>query len=162
MKKNIEIVMLNETSALELLQNSEFQNEPSSRDFYRALKGMLDGSCESILVGIGETPQINNDACIRCGDVCIYPSSRRATRGDKEIILTPKEFDILCLLAKNCGQVFTKEQIYQAVWDDCFIMDNSNVMSFIRKLRKKLEPDPDQPRYILTVWGLGYKFNDNL
>ena len=60
------------------------------------------------------------------------------------------------------GEVFTKEQIYRAVWSDNYLLDDSNIMAFIRKLRKKIEPDPDAPRYILTLWGIGYKFNDQL
>ena len=77
-----------------------------------------------------------------------------------EVSLTPKEFDILYFLARNRGEVFTKEQIYQAVWDGTYLLDDSNIMAFIRKLRKKIEPSPDEPRYILTIWGIGYKFND--
>ena len=79
-----------------------------------------------------------------------------------EVSLTPKEFDILYFLARNRGEVFTKEQIYRAVWDGTYLLDDSNIMAFIRKLRKKIEPSPDEPRYILTIWGIGYKFNDQL
>lgn len=80
----------------------------------------------------------------------------------RNVSLTPKEFDILWFLAQNRGEVFTKEQIYRAVWSDNYLLDDSNIMAFIRKLRKKIEPDPDAPRYILTLWGIGYKFNDQL
>ena len=68
--------------------------------------------------------------------------------------------DILYFLARNRGEVFTKEQIYQAVWERDYLLDDSNIMAFIRKLRKKIEPNPDAPEYILTIWGIGYKFND--
>ena len=78
----------------------------------------------------------------------------------KEVMLTPKEFDILWFLAENRGEVMTKEQIYSAVWDGAYLLDEGNIMAFIRKLRKKIEPDPDSPIYILTVWGIGYKFTD--
>ena len=74
--------------------------------------------------------------------------------------MTPKEFDILLFLAKNRGEVFTKEQIYTAVWDEDYLMDDSNIMAFIRKIRKKIEDNPDNPEYILTIWGIGYKFNE--
>nr|WP_318697683.1 helix-turn-helix domain-containing protein [Treponema sp.] len=74
------------------------------------------------------------------------------------MLLTPKEFDILFFLASNRGEVFTKEQIYYAVWKEGCFLDESNIMAFIRKLRKKIETNPDAPEYILTVWGIGYKF----
>ncbi len=57
--------------------------------------------------------------------------------------MTPKEFDILYFLAQNRGEVFTKEQIYRAVWSEDYLLDDSNIMAFIRKLRKKIEPDPE-------------------
>ena len=83
-------------------------------------------------------------------------------RDGVEIALTPKEFDILAFLARNRGEVFTKEQIYQAVWDGTYLLDDSNIMAFIRKIRKKIEPNPDAPLYVLTIWGIGYKFNDQI
>ena len=92
----------------------------------------------------------------------IDSKSRRVIRDGAEIQLTPKEFDILYFLARNRGEVFTKEQIYQAVWAEEYYTADSNIMAFIRKLRKKIEPNPDAPEYILTIWGIGYKFNDKL
>ena len=55
----------------------------------------------------------------------------------------------------------TKEQIYQAVWEEDFLLSDNNIMAFIRKLRKKVEPQADLPGYIITIWGIGYKFNEN-
>lgn len=75
------------------------------------------------------------------------------------IELTGKEFDLLSFLASNKGQIFTKKQIYTQVWEDAYAFDDSNIMSFISKLRKKIEPDPEHPFYILTVRGVGYRFN---
>lgn len=76
-----------------------------------------------------------------------------------EVELTCKEFDLLLFLASNKGQIFTKKQIYTQVWEDEYAFDDSNIMSFISKLRKKIEPNPNQPFYILTVRGVGYRFN---
>jgi DNA-binding response OmpR family regulator len=104
---------------------------------------------------------IQSDALL-IGDLEIRPRSRKVLIKGSEISLTPKEFDILYFLAKNRGEVFTKEQIYRAVWEEDYLLDNSNIMAFIRKLRKKIEPAPDSPTYILTIWGIGYKFNDEL
>ena len=80
------------------------------------------------------------------------------SKGDK-IHLTAKEFDLLYFLSSHKGQVFTKEQIYEKVWGYDNAPDASNLSSFIRKLRLKIEPYPDKPRYIITVWGVGYKFS---
>lgn len=73
--------------------------------------------------------------------------------------LTGKEFDLLVFLASNKGRIFTKKQIYTQVWEDEYAFDDSNIMSFISKLRKKIEPNPEQPFYVLTVRGVGYRFN---
>ncbi|AZK46520.1 response regulator transcription factor [Paenibacillus lentus] len=78
---------------------------------------------------------------------------------DKLIDLTGKEFDLLVFLASNKGRVFTKKQIYTQVWKDDYAFDDNNVMSFISKLRKKIESNSEQPFYILTVHGVGYRFN---
>ncbi|MEJ4165289.1 winged helix-turn-helix domain-containing protein [Enterococcus faecium] len=89
----------------------------------------------------------------------INPFTRTVTddKGNK-IHLTAKEFDLLYFLSSHKGQVFTKEQIYEKVWGYDNAPDASNLSSFIRKLRLKIEPYPDNPRYIVTVWGVGYKF----
>ena len=76
-----------------------------------------------------------------------------------QVELTGKEFDLLSFLASNKGKVFTKKQIYTHVWQEEYAFDDSNIMSFISKLRKKIEPDPEHPFYILTVRGVGYRFN---
>ncbi|WP_342426690.1 response regulator transcription factor [Paenibacillus sp. FSL L8-0158] len=78
---------------------------------------------------------------------------------DKLIDLTGKEFDLLVFLASNKGRVFTKKQIYTQVWKDDYSFDDNNIMSFISKLRKKIEPNSEQPFYIITVHGVGYRFN---
>ena len=76
------------------------------------------------------------------------------------VYLTAKEFDLLYFLFCHKGQVFTKDQLYENVWGFHNAPEGSNLTSFIRKLRKKIEPSPDNPQYILTVWGVGYKFNE--
>lgn len=77
-----------------------------------------------------------------------------------QISLTAKEFDLLYFLYSHKGQVFSKEQLYENVWGYDDMPASSNLTSFIRKLRKKVEPDPDNPTYIITVWGVGYKFSE--
>lgn len=85
--------------------------------------------------------------------------NRLVFMNDVQVELTGKEFDLLSFLATNKGKVFTKKQIYTHVWEEEYAFDDSNIMSFISKLRKKIEPDPEHPFYILTVRGVGYRFN---
>lgn len=92
-------------------------------------------------------------------DMVIDKLNRTVTVKDIPVLLTEKEFDLLLFLASNKGRVFTKKQIYSQVWEEEYAFDDSNIMSFISKLRKKIEPDPDHPFYILTVRGVGYRFN---
>lgn len=74
--------------------------------------------------------------------------------------MTAKQFDLLYFLYSHKGQIFTKEQLYEKVWGYDDVIDGKNLTSFIRKLRIKIEPVPDNPQYIITVWGVGYKFNE--
>lgn len=91
----------------------------------------------------------------------IDPFTRTFTSENGEnVYLTAKEFDLLYFLISHKGQVFTKDQLYDNVWGHDHIIDTRNLTSFIRKLRKKIEPDPNSPQYIITVWGVGYKFNE--
>ncbi|ONG95175.1 response regulator transcription factor [Bacillus cereus] len=76
----------------------------------------------------------------------------------EEINLTGKELELLKFFTSNPGQVFTKTQLFRNVWDDNYIEDDNTVMVHIRKLRKKIEIDPSNPKFIQTVWGIGYKF----
>ena len=92
-------------------------------------------------------------------DMVIDKLNRTVTVKDIPVLLTGKEFDLLLFLASNKGRVFTKKQIYSQVWEEEYAFDDSNIMSFISKLRKKIEPDPDHPFYILTVRAVGYRFN---
>lgn len=94
-------------------------------------------------------------------DFTIDPFTRTFTNDKGEIVyLTAKEFDLLYFLFCHKGLVFTKEQLYESIWGFNNAPEGSNLTSFIRKLRKKIEPFPDSPQYILTVWGVGYKFNE--
>ena len=88
--------------------------------------------------------------------------SAECNRGKSEIKTTFVEFEILHLLARNPGKVFSKEQIYDIVWKEPYSGDYNIVMSHIRNLREKIEDNPSKPIYIQTVWGVGYRFNKNL
>jgi DNA-binding response OmpR family regulator len=88
----------------------------------------------------------------------IDPQTRLVTINDHEINLTAKEFDTLWLLAQNPRQVFTRNQVLEQVWGISDYIDPSTVTVHIRRLREKIEPDPSDPQHLLTVWGVGYKF----
>jgi DNA-binding response OmpR family regulator len=88
----------------------------------------------------------------------IDPGGRRVSRDGARIDLTPREFDLLLFLARNPGQTFTREELMNRVWQFSFYIDTSTVTVHIRRLRAKLEPDPERPRFIETVWGVGYRF----
>ncbi|MCD7740085.1 MAG: response regulator transcription factor [Candidatus Gastranaerophilales bacterium] len=131
-----------------------------------ALTELMDGDCDSLLLELdGQSINIENQAgggIMQFGDLSIIQKLRKVIRNGQKIDLTPKEFDILYFLATNKGEVFTKEQIYEEIWECDFLQGDCNIMTFIRRLRKKIEPFPDDPKYILTVWGIGYKFNEEL
>ncbi|MGL5253955.1 MAG: response regulator transcription factor [Brevinema sp.] len=92
-------------------------------------------------------------------NMVIDKENRAVYVSGEQIDLTGKEFDLLLFFASNKGHVFTKKQIYTQVWENEYAFDDNNIMSFISKLRKKIEPDSEQPFYILTVHGVGYRFN---
>lgn len=94
---------------------------------------------------------------IEIDDLVINENTHKVTVDDKEVKLTPREFDILLLLCKNKGVVFNIEKIYEAVWKEDYFEADNTVMVHIRKIREKIEKDPRKPKYIKTIWGVGYK-----
>ena len=101
----------------------------------------------------------NEAATILLNDMVIDKVNRTVTVQNIPVELTGKEFDLLLVLASNKGRVFTKKQLYTQVWTEEYDFDDNNIMAFISKLRKKIEPNPEQPFYIQTVRGVGYRFN---
>jgi DNA-binding response OmpR family regulator len=85
-------------------------------------------------------------------------ATRTVTVGEREVTLTAREFDLLVFLAQHPGQVFSRDRLMELVWQLPDYSDSSTVTVHIRRLRAKLEPDPERPRYIQTVWGVGYRF----
>ncbi|MCC7367520.1 MAG: response regulator transcription factor [Chloroflexi bacterium] len=94
---------------------------------------------------------------LRLGGLRINPGGRVVERDGQVVHLTAKEFDLLYFLAKSPGQVFSREQLLDNVWDFEWYGDPSTVTVHIRRLREKIEPNPVRPRYVKTVWGVGYK-----
>ncbi|ERI93621.1 response regulator receiver domain protein [Clostridiales bacterium oral taxon 876 str. F0540] len=101
-----------------------------------------------------------NDSIIEIGDLTIDVNSHEVRVADREVKLTPREFDILFLLARNRGMVFSIEKIYETIWKEEFFESDNTVMVHIRKIREKLEADSRKPQYIKTVWGVGYKIEN--
>jgi len=94
---------------------------------------------------------------IEIGNLTINTDTREVFVGNKDIRLTPKEFDILELLASNKGMVFSISKIYEKVWGEDFYKSDNTIMVHITKIREKIEEDSKKPIYIKTIWGVGYK-----
>lgn len=96
-------------------------------------------------------------AVLRAGELVMNLSDYTVQKGEESIELTAKEFEILKLFMLNPKKVYTKEQLYSLVWQDAYCGDENAVNVHISRLRNKIEEDPRNPRYVLTVWGIGYK-----
>ena len=90
----------------------------------------------------------------------VDPARRQARLDGRELELTSHEFNLLHLLASNPGIVFSREALVQRVWGEDTYVTERSVDTLIKRIRRKIEPDADEPRYLLTVWGTGYKFAD--
>ena len=104
---------------------------------------------------------VPDDARIARGPLVIEVSKRRALLAGRELALTAKEFDLLLHFARQPGRVFSRGQLLDQVWGYGHEGYEHTVNSHINRLRAKLEPNPAEPRYLLTVWGVGYKFTES-
>jgi DNA-binding response OmpR family regulator len=104
----------------------------------------------------GQEPELERS--LSFDELTINPVSRVVTLSDMSVELTVKEFDMLYLLARHPRQVFTREQLLERVWGGAQYIDPGTVTVHVRRLREKLEADPSHPTRLLTVWGVGYKF----
>ena len=105
-----------------------------------------------------EQEETENNRELTFDGLSIDPRSRVVKVMEEEVELTAKEFDMLFLLARHPKQVFSREQLLDRVWGGAQYIDPCTVTVHVRRLREKLESDPSSPRRILTVWGVGYKF----
>ncbi len=126
-------------------------------DIYQKMLQVINNSKNFERCNITQETEI-----IQLGKLKIDLSERSVLISKAEKTLTNREFDILYLLARNPGRIFTKEQIYDIVWQEPYSGDYNIVMSHIRHIREKIEDNPGKPLYIQTVWGIGYRFNKNL
>ena len=111
---------------------------------------------DAVLRRVDTSPALESP--IELSDMTIDPGSRQVVVRGEEVQLTHREFDVLLFMARHPGQVFSREQLMDAVWQYSFYSDTSTVTVHIRRLRAKIELDPTQPGHIQTVWGVGYRF----
>ncbi len=109
-----------------------------------------------------KTEEATGKTEIRQGDLLIDIAKRKVLRSGERIDLTPKEFELLCLMAENPGRSFDRDQLLSTVWGYEFSGYEHTVNSHINRLRSKIETDLSTPKYILTTWGIGYRFNDEI
>jgi two-component system KDP operon response regulator KdpE len=104
------------------------------------------------------TEEVVDSGVFKVGDLAIDYDRRRVLRADTEIRLTPKEFELLSLLARNHDRVLTHRAILKAIWGPNAVEQPEHLWTLIAQLRKKIEPDPSQPRYLLSEPWVGYRF----
>jgi len=103
-----------------------------------------------------------DERVITRGDMEVDLKRHRVKLGDREVNLTPIEFSILRFLASNPGHVYSRRDILTAIWETAYEGYKRNIDPHVNRLRTKIEENPKEPKYVLTVWGVGYKFNESL
>lgn len=118
--------------------------------------GELIARVDAVLRRIDTSP--NHESAITFDGLEIEPTGRRVFVAGREVSLTQREFELLVFLARRPGQAFTRSELMDQVWRYSFYSDTSTVTVHTRRLRQKIEADPERPRYLQTVWGYGYRF----
>ena len=106
---------------------------------------------------LGSTARSDNQSEFRTGGLVIRDDLKEVTEDGEKVKLTPIEYNILLLLVKNQGKVFSINQIYENIWNEDAIGADNTVAVHIRHIREKIEINPKEPRYLKVVWGVGYK-----
>lgn len=112
------------------------------------------------LDGFGMRPSTQAPSIYKHADLSIDQANRQVMLRGKRIDLTVKEFDLLMLLAANPGKTFTRAQLLDQVWSHNYTGCETTVKSHVNRLRDRIEDDPANPKYVFTVWGVGYRFAD--
>ncbi len=159
-KLEVPIIMLTARSedidkvlGLELGADDYMTKPFNSRELVARIKAILRRSTAS---------EAESKKQIQIGDLQVDLLQHRVRLGDREISLTSKEFALLSFLALNAGNVYSREQLLAQVWGYDYYGDVRTVDVHIRHLREKIEADPANPVYIITVWGTGYKLREEL
>ena len=124
------------------------------------LTARIKASIRRAKLSAGLEPTARGSQPIRLFDLIIDQENYSVSKNGQEIRLTAKEFAILCLFATHPNRVFTKAQLYERIWNDDYYGDENLINVHMRRLREKIEDDPSAPRYIKTLWGIGYKLGD--
>ena len=111
---------------------------------------------DAVLRRVDSSPQPEEPIAFE--DLELDPVARRVTVRGEEAQLTVREYDLLLHFVRHPGQVFSRDQLMDAVWQYSFYSDTSTVTVHVRRLRAKIEADPADPRHVQTVWGVGYRF----
>ena len=106
---------------------------------------------------LGNLAQQTSDQVYKCGGLVINDDTKEVWVDEEPIKLTPIEYNILLLLVKNAGKVFSIDEIYEQIWNEEAIGADNTVAVHIRHIREKIEINPREPRYLKVVWGVGYK-----
>jgi two-component system, OmpR family, alkaline phosphatase synthesis response regulator PhoP len=110
----------------------------------------------------GEPDEQPTQKVIKLGDMEIDLERHKVSIEGRDVLLTPIEFNILKLLASTPGYVYTRQDLLNVIWDTAYEGYKRNIDPHVNRLRTKIEENPKKPKYVLTVWGVGYKFNDSL
>lgn len=105
-------------------------------------------------------PQPAQPTLLTAGDLTVDPENFSVRKRGEEIRLTAKEFQILKLMLQHPSRVYTKAMLYQQVWNEEYYNDDNAINVHMRRLREKIEDDPSSPRYIVTLWGIGYRLGE--
>lgn len=112
--------------------------------------------------GLAFAKAVSREGSNKTGELEIFFNRYEVRLRGEPVDLTAKEFEILALLASSPGQVFTRNQIYEHIWGRDSSVDENSITVFMRKIREKIEDNPSQPKYLLTVWRVGYKFAERV
>jgi len=118
---------------------------------------LLISKVKAFVRRMNQYAQTTNNTAVTIGPFRFQPDTMRFYKNEIPVELTSKELKLLMVFIQNPNRVFTKEQLYQMVWNETVVDDNT-IMVYIKRLRQKLEDDAKSPKYIKTVWGIGYQF----
>lgn len=113
-------------------------------------------NCDGSNIDINQAKQTKQQ-CLNCGDLILDKDRGTVYKGKKELNFNAKEYLLLAYFMENKGRVLTKRQIYQAVWGEEYLYDDNTIMVHLSRLRNKIEDNPKEPKYLITMKGIGYK-----